>query len=165
MAQYSPLHNETIFDIAVKLYADFQSGISDLLNLNGSIDLNLDDYFGTPINYTIGFKIPKPVIISPPKPSIQQIYLTRDLQSIYDLTIQLYGNLSSIGKLLEFFPNLNSEIQFNSQLNLVGSVDPIVNRFRDNNTIISTDIVFENFELREDGTFELREDGSFELRE
>jgi hypothetical protein len=126
---YSPLNGETIYDIAKKLYNDIVSGVSDILLLNPTINIDAD-LFGVPITYRTLPKRVLPVVIHPPTPTIQEIYLTRDAQSVYDLSIQLYGTVSNIGKLLEKFPNLNNMVPFNSPVDIVDESDPVVLFFK-----------------------------------
>lgn len=147
MAQYNPLSGETIYDIALKLYNDI-AGISDLLLLNPGIDID-SDLFGVPLTYTPGLKRIKPVIINPPTPSVQEVYSVRKNQSVYDLAIQLYGNLSNIGKLLEIFSNLNDEVPIGSAIALEKQDDPIVTFFK--NKVVAT---FEKPELISHLTFD-----------
>jgi hypothetical protein len=68
-------------------------------------------------------------------------YLTRSGQTAYDLAIQLYGNLSNIGKILELFPNLNSEIDLNSSVMITPQKDPIAKFFLDNRLIVATEVI------------------------
>jgi hypothetical protein len=96
-------------------------------------------------------------------------YLTRDSQSVYDLAVQLYGDVSKIGILLKLFPNLDSAISLNSPIVVETQIDPIAIFFSDNRIIVATDIIpivsTPSRVLREDGSFALREDGSYILRE
>lgn len=68
------------------------------------------------------------------------IYKTRDKQSIWDLAVQLYGDVSKIGNLLKLFPNLDSELTLNSEINIETQTDPIAVFFKDQGIIVSTDI-------------------------
>lgn len=138
--EFNPLSGQTIYDMAVSLYGDFDAGVSDILSKNPSLNMDSDDYFGITVEYTPGLRRVKPVIVSPPTPTINNVYLTRNLQSVYDLSTQIYGNLSSIGKLLENFPNLNTEIPLNSPIDLIDTIDPVVIKFRNTNVIVCTDI-------------------------
>ena len=96
-------------------------------------------------------------------------YLTRDSQSVYDLAVQLYGDVSKIGILLKLFPNLDSAITLNSPISVGQQIDPIALYFSDNRVVTSTDVIMvatgSSRVLREDGSFALREDGSYILRE
>lgn len=133
---YNPLNGETIYDIALKLYGnDIVSGVADLLLLNPSIDID-SDLYGVPLTYSTLPKRVPPVIIHPPTPTVKQVYITRDAQSIYDLSVQLYGTVSDIGKLLEKFPNLNNEVPLNSNIDIVAEQDPIISFFSEK--VVST---------------------------
>jgi len=68
-------------------------------------------------------------------------YLTRDLQNVYDLAVQLYGDVSKIGILLDLFPNLDEVIDLNSSIVVPDQLDPVAIYFRDSGLIVSTDFV------------------------
>lgn len=80
--------------------------------------------------------------------ALSKTYLTRQYQTVYDLAVQLYGDSSKIGILLKLFPNLNSAIDFNSQITVENQVDPIAKYFLDTGIIVSTDIVSTGNNLR-----------------
>ena len=73
--------------------------------------------------------------------ALTSTYVTRSGQTAYDLAIQLYGNLSNIGKILELFPNLNNAIGFNSSISIEVQNDPIAKFFLDRRVIVSTDVI------------------------
>lgn len=168
MAQYSPLSGETIFDIAVKLYGDVVTGVADLLKLNPLLDINASSYFGTDIIYTEGLTSEKPVFVAEEITKSAQ-YSTKKMQTVYDLAIQLYGDVSKIGSLLTAITNINNEVPLFSALTVEEQKDPIVKYFIDNNIIVATDFTVAsgsgNRVQREDSFFLLREDGSYILRE
>lgn len=141
MAVYNPLSQENIYDIAAKLYGDTALGISDILGQNPTLNIDDVDLFGTPITYTIGLKREKPVfpvieVFRPGEP-----YTTRLLQSAYDLAIQLYGDISKIGNILNYFPNLDTNIPVGSSLTIEEQTDPIAVFFKDKGIIVSTDFI------------------------
>jgi|SRR6187549_1410704 len=68
-------------------------------------------------------------------------YKTHSYQSVYDLAVQLYGDLSKIGILLELFPNLNSSIDLNSSIMVEDQTDPIAKYFKDKRIIVATDVL------------------------
>lgn len=141
MAQYSPLSGESLFDVAVKLYSDTALGIQDLLSLNV---INLDsDLYGTTLEYTEGLSRVKPVFPTVSISAKTEVYTTRSKQTVYDLAIQLYGSLSHIGNLLEYFPNLDTEIPVGSAISLTEVSDPVAVYFKDRNMIVATDLVEE----------------------
>ena len=96
-------------------------------------------------------------------------YKTRDKQSVYDLAVQLYGDVSKIGKLLTQFTDLDNVLTLNSEIEVATQTDPIAIYFIDKSMIVSTDftpvVSSGDRVLREDGFFLLREDGSYILRE
>lgn len=166
MAQYSPLSGEGLFDVAAKLYnGDTAAGIGDLLSLNPTIDLDAEDLFGQPLTYTADLRRVKPVFIAE-EVIKSNTYITRDRQSVWDLSIQLYGDLSKIGILLEIFPNLDDGITLNTEVNVELQTDPIAQYFLDKKIIVATDLmVVAPFRLLEDGSYRLLEDGSKRLLE
>ncbi len=137
MAQYSPLAEESVYDIAVKLYGDAALGVQILLSQN-EIDLDVNSIFGTDLSYTLGATRTKPVypvieIFRPEEP-----YTTLYLQSAYDLAIQLYGDVSKIGNIINYFPNLDNEIPIGSLINVAKQDDPIAAYFADRRIAVAT---------------------------
>jgi hypothetical protein len=140
MAQYRVLSGETLWDVAAKLYSgDTALGIQDLLSLNPTIDLDLDDLYGSILTYSAGISRKKEVKPATVERSPQNIYSTRELQNVWDLSIQLYGDVSKIGKLLELFPNLDNLIPVGSQIDLEEQDDPMAIYFSDRKIIVATD--------------------------
>lgn len=137
MAQYSVLSGESVYDIAVKLYGDAPLGIQDLLTQN-VIDLDDTELFGTVLTYTEGLSRQKPVfpVITVTRP--QAPYTIRYLQSHYDLAIQLYGDISKIGNILNYFPNLDTDIPQGSQIEVPEQDDPIAVYFKEKSIIVAT---------------------------
>lgn len=80
--------------------------------------------------------------------ALSKTYLTRQYQTVYDLTVQLYGDMSKIGILMKNFPNLNSAIDFNSEVTVTQQSDPIAKYFSDNSIIVATDLVMEEGNFR-----------------
>jgi len=166
LSTYLTQDGENVFDLAVKLFGRADALQSLIRQFPG---LDTDPAFNSIIEY-----IPESAIESNAKQiPITRIltsnYLTRDLQSVYDLSVQLYGDVSKIGILLELFPNLDSNIDLNSSIQVSTQIDPIALFFNDNRIIVATDIeqapIIYSRVLREDGSFALREDGSYILRE
>jgi hypothetical protein len=141
MAQYKVRSGEGIFDIAAKLYrGDTAGGIQDLLTLNPEADLDADDLYGTTLLYTENLNRSKekfPVVNPTPKGFI---YKTRERQTVYDLSIQLFGDISQIRNLLELFPNLNGQITVGSEIAVAEQTDPMALYFTDRNLIVATDL-------------------------
>jgi hypothetical protein len=158
MALYSPLSGEGLFDIAAKLYGDTVAGVQDLLTLNPSIDLDADDLFGQELTYTAGLKRVKPVFPEPEMRVSETIYTTRERQSVYDLAIQLYGDLSKIGNILNYFPNLDDNITVGSEITLSDQEDPMAVYFKDRQIIVSTDL-----DMMSEDSFLLLQTGDFIL--
>ena len=68
------------------------------------------------------------------------IYKTRQKQSVYDLSVQLYGDISKIGEVLKVFTDLDSNIAVASEIDVPVQTDPQAIYFSDNKIIIATDI-------------------------
>jgi hypothetical protein len=141
MATYKALSGETVFDVAAKLYSgDTALGLLDLLTNNPTINLDSDDLGGITLTYTASLKRLKPVFVSIPTIQTAAPYYTRERQSVYDLCIQLYGDLSKIGNLLELFPNLDTVIPAGSEVTVEDTDDPIKLFFSDRRLIVATDL-------------------------
>ena len=121
MAQYRALYQESIYDIAVKLYPDVVLGISDLL-LKNEIDIN-GDLTGQIIEYSPNLVRKKPVFEVTEKPKFYT-FLSRNGQSHWDLAIQLYGDISQIGEILKTNTDINGDIPFNSEFLIQVPEDP-----------------------------------------
>lgn len=67
-------------------------------------------------------------------------YKTRQKQSAFDLAVQLYGDVSEIGKVIGTFTNLNSNIPVGSSIDVTETKDPIAKYFTDNKLIVATDL-------------------------
>lgn len=168
MATYKALSGETVYDVAAKIYGDSPGGVQDLISLNAITDLNAD-LTGLTLAYTSSFSRKKPVIVSVPSPSTVQTYLSRKSQTLYDIATQLYGNVSLIGKLVKYFPNLDSELTLNTAIPLEAHTDKIAQFFNDKGLIVATDLetIIVNVDnvLTETGFNILLEDGSLMLLE
>ena len=96
-------------------------------------------------------------------------YKTRDKQSVYDLAVQLYGDVSKIGNLLKNFSNLDSELALGSGITLEVQKDPIAIFFSEQKIIVATDFTHSVSEvdniLLESGDDILLEDGGLLLLE
>lgn len=136
---YNPLSGETIYDVAVKLYKDTALGIQDILLLNPNLVID-NELYGIPILYTLGLIREKPVFTTVSRETVS-VYKTISLQSVYDLAVQLYGDLSKIGNLLTLFPNLDSVITLNSEISLPDQIDPIAVYFKNNGLSVATDLL------------------------
>jgi hypothetical protein len=169
MALYRPLTDEGIFDVAVKLYKHFYFGVADILRLNPNINIDDTDLFGEEITYTESPIYPSNVTAKPISISRPSEYLTKSYQNVYDLAVQVYGDISKIGILLELFPNLDVSINLSSSIMVDDQADPIAKYFKDKRIVVSTDVFVAPLGggaiLREDGSYLLREDGFHILRE
>lgn len=135
LSKYLTQDGENVFDLAVKLFGRSDALQSLLMQFPG---LDTDPELNSVIEY-----IPETAKESNAKPiPITRVlttnYLTCDAQSIYDLAIQLYGDVSKIGILLELFPNLDSSINLNSSISVPTQIDPIALFFSSNKLIVAT---------------------------
>jgi 3D (Asp-Asp-Asp) domain-containing protein len=84
-------------------------------------------------------------------------YKTVTSQSVYDLSIQLYGDLSKIGNLIKLFPNLDNVIPVGSEITVETQTDPIAKYFSDRRLMVATDtateLAGEIFDSTFDSTF------------
>jgi hypothetical protein len=172
MAKHRVLEGENIFDVAVKLYGDVVSGVQDLLQLNPSIDMNTD-LAGLDLEYNPSKeKRKKPVFVITVPEVKAYTYRTLEFQTVYDLAVQLYGNMSFIGKILKTFSNLNTEIAVGSTIQVDKTTDPVVQFFQRFQLAVATLQVADGLpavpagvRLLEDGTYRLMEDGTYRIIE
>jgi hypothetical protein len=93
MANYKPTEGETIYDVSVKLYGDMTLGLNELLTTN---NITLDtDIVG--LNLTYDETATRPF---PRQPLVKIVgtkgsYKSQENQSVYDLSIQLYGSIEA----------------------------------------------------------------------
>jgi hypothetical protein len=67
-------------------------------------------------------------------------YKTRHKQSVFDLAIQLYGDVSEVGKIMTTFTDLDNNIPVGSSLEVEATKDPIALYFGTNKIIVATDL-------------------------
>lgn len=168
---YKAQSQETIFDIAAKLYnGDTSLGVGDLLSLNQGISLN-SDLQGIPLTYTDGLRRNNPIVISViPIISQRPTYRVGLKQSIYDLAVQLFGNQQKLADIIGNFTDLNNEIAPGSTFLYTPSIDPIALLFAQRNVVVATSVMytppFSGFRrLLETGSYRLLETGDFRLLE
>jgi hypothetical protein len=162
---------ETIYDIAVKLYAGaVDLGLADLIPQNQSLNLNAS-IAGSTVNFTYGIKRTTQQLIANQKviPILvaNPVYRVGESQSIYDLACQIFGNVSQLGLIIPFVSDLNSEITPGTGISYSPPDDPMAVYFYNTAVIVSTFVlgVPANVRLLEDGSFRLLEDGSYRLLE
>jgi phage tail protein X len=162
---YKALQGEFIYDVAVKLYGDLVLGIDQILKFNTGLDLG-DDLQGVDIVYSLLPKRRRPVFVSQSR-EVKESYSTRYYQSVYDISTQLYGDLSGLVEVFKNHTDLDSLVTVGTVYEAGKSQDPRVKYFKERSIIIQTDIMPENtnFILREDLSLILREDGNFISRE
>lgn len=159
---YRPLKDEYLFDVALKLYGDAVLGVQKILMLNPLLNID-DELYGNEIIYTQEPKRNKPVFVEVER-TLTENYSSYDFQSIYDVSVQLFGDLSGIGYLSTVLLNLDSRVPLGTIFSTAKSNDPIVKYFKESRIIVQTEIVesgeLGNFILMEDGTNILMEDGT-----
>jgi len=96
---YIAKDQETVYDIAIKLYKDAR-GVSDILTLNASLDLDSDTYYGQEIVYDDSVKYTKEIFTTDFPATARDKWKTRDNQNLFDLAIQIYGDISGLEKIL-----------------------------------------------------------------
>jgi hypothetical protein len=159
---YTPLVGETVYDVAARLYNDVPFGIKDILMSNKSIDLDNIDLSNVNITYTKGIKRKKPIFpflkINISKDSE---YIVKEYQSVYDLAIQLYGDVQRLPELITSFSNLNEPLPIGAKYIYKSNESPIRKYLLDRGVVIST---FTNNEpidpalITDDGFFIITDD-------
>ena len=114
MSSYITTEGQTVFDIALAIYGD-AAGVSVLLAQN-NLNLNGTIATGTSISYdpTIVFKKSIRPIQIPKTPTPP--FIARISQSIWDMALQLYGDVSEVYKLLPVVSSLNNDIPVGQSL-------------------------------------------------
>jgi hypothetical protein len=161
---YSPLIGEDVYSVAAKLYNDVYLGVMDLLILNQSINLNLSDLSGLNLNYTSGLKRKKPNFAPLQINASGSVdYIVRESQSIYDLAIQIYGDVQKLPDLISAFTNINLQIAAGSKYTYLNVNNPIKQYFLDRGIIISTfkdqETIISKGLITDDGFFIITDDG------
>lgn len=157
---YKAQNGEYLYDVAAKLYGDVALGVSRILELNP--ELNIDnDLFGVSINYTDENRR-KPVFNRTEKKKTDYFY-AYDLQSVYDMSLQIFGNLTGLKNVLQVHENLDEKIPISTSFERKESKDPMVKYYLNNGIIVQTFIVEEaegEGLLNLDGTQLLNLDGT-----
>lgn len=139
MPNYTIKTGESIYDVSVKIYGDISYSI-DLIKLNPDlVNLNNADISGLTIAYEIIEKTDfKPVKVV--TESTQKLVTIGENQSVFDLSLQMYGSLDEVFKVISLsgVENLNDNeikgVTFNYDY-----VNGIVqNYFNDKNIKIAT---------------------------
>lgn len=106
---YIGQEKETLYDMAIKLYNDAR-GVSDILRLNPTIDLNAATYFGTGISYDDSIIYRKEVTIAEPPIEIRPDWAVQVGQSVYDLALQIYGDLDRLADIVKQLSNIDINV-------------------------------------------------------
>lgn len=157
---YRAQKGEYLFDVAAKLYGDVTLGVARILELNTGINID-DDLFGISINYT-DEKRRKPVFNRVENKKTEYFY-AYDLQSVYDMSLQIFGNLTGLKNVLQVHENLDEKIPIATAFERQESKDPMVRYYLNNRIIVQT-FIEEDEEgeglLNLDGTQLLNLDGT-----
>lgn len=97
---------QTIYDLALEIYNDLR-GVQDILRLNPDLDLEAETYFGEEIAYDEDIAYEDEVFTVIPVAPRRQPWKTRQFQSVYDLAVQLYGDVESLEKVLRQVTSLD----------------------------------------------------------
>lgn len=103
---YIAQDQETIYDLAIRLYKDAR-GINDILLLNPSLDLNAATYFGAQIVYDDAILYKREVFVTVAAKPPREPWSVHAFQTVYDLCLQIYGDISSLPKILANFNSLD----------------------------------------------------------
>lgn len=164
---------QNIYDMAVVLYGDAR-GVTELIRLNPGVFTNLDaeDYVGQSIIYddAITFEaFVAPVVL--PIPVKETTWLSHVGQSVYDIALQFYGDLSGLGKVMRSVTDLDDAIPAGSSFQVDVVNEPNVSYFAKRGIVpVSVEDVFVappsgDRRLLENGDFRLLENGDFRLLE
>lgn len=154
---YKAKEGETVFDMAITLYKDMR-GTSDILLMNPALS-NLDSvtYFGQVISWDDSIVYKKEVFVEQAKEAARSPWKTLQGQTVYDLAIQIYGDINNLGKIIA---------------QVIDPTDPVTGKvfeteFTDNflaNSLFSRQLVATSQET-DAGDFLLLESGDFMLLE
>jgi hypothetical protein len=75
-----------------------------------------------------------------PSRALNTNYVVRFKQSVYDLAVQLYGDVSKVGIILKLFPILDTDVPLGSIITLTPQKDPIAIYFKDRGLIVCTEV-------------------------
>jgi hypothetical protein len=163
MATVKSKEGEYVYDVAARVYQDMTLGVADLLSLN-SLTLDQPIPAGTELLFTDGLSrrvIPNII----PKLAEKKTFKTLEFQTVYDLAIQLYGDITvGLPKVLDKISNLDTSIvtgtsiEYDEGLFFTSFVSTGFTR----SDVPPGEVVFI---LREDGFYLLREDGTKFIRE
>lgn len=99
--------DETVFDLALRLYKDAR-GVNDIVLLNPTLDLEAETYFGQEIVYDDSIVYKREIFtISVPEPERPK-WKVRVGQNLFDLAVQLYGDVASVDKIMRIFGSMSN---------------------------------------------------------
>ena len=138
--QYIALEGQTIYDLAILLYKDSR-GVGELTKLNPNVFLDLDstDFQGQIITYEddklfSSYVSPDNVVLNG-----LESYITGEGQSVYDVAIQLYGNLTDgLKNVLSHYLNLDAVPSVNIEIPRNRPDDPTGDLFRNKGILVAT---------------------------
>jgi hypothetical protein len=138
--EYKPLKGEYLFDVAVKLYVDAVIGVKNILNLNPGINLD-NDLFGQTLTYNK--EIRRKPVFNVAKKVENYYFYAYDFQSVYDVSLQLFGNLTGLSYVLSQGVNVNDRVTIGKEFIASITSDPMTEYYKKNKIIAQTYIVDE----------------------
>lgn len=115
-------YGESIFDLAIKLYGSVDTAFK-ILEDNESVISNINtDLEGVTIVYDSDYKstnIVPLIVIKPQVSNLSQTYKSTAFQTIFDVSLQVYGNLSRIVELVHSstLNNINTNVKGTDMFN------------------------------------------------
>ena len=165
MSQYSTISNQSVYDVAIKTVGDFSTlfdVISQFRGINNFVPI------GEAVEYTPNKAVRQFQIKIPISNDQQTTYSAIDYQSVFDVAVQLYGDISRIDEILPIIRNLGTKIDVGTPIVYTPNFDPVSLFFSKRK--ISTSYYFVapsagNRRLLEDGSYRLLETSDYRLLE
>lgn len=139
-ANYIGLFGETIYDIALKLYGSVDASVK--LVLDNDVEL-MDDFEGVELTYDTDYKetnVVPLVTIKLPSENLSQTYRPTDFQSIFDVALQLSGNLGNVVEIVHnsTLNNINTDIKITDSFNYTVKKSTVLKWISDSGIIFQT---------------------------
>lgn len=125
---YHTTEGQSLYDVGISIYGS-QDSYGDLILQNPTIDLNTAIPTGTAISYDDSKVYLKQVIVAVPIIETRPLYFTAELQSVYDLAIQLYGDISGLINMVSIFSDLNNILTKGTQISPINTDSFLANTF------------------------------------
>lgn len=126
MPTYNTISGQSPFDVCIQTTGDF-SNLFDVVRQFGN--LNSDVAIGAKVDYTVP-KVVKSLVVPIPITNPQTTtYYTASLQTVFDLAVQFYGDVSRIDQVLKNFTNLPQSLDFKLPVTYTPNDNPITKAF------------------------------------